>query len=81
MGDSESPKIFNSVVLAQPPSDVGTENGRFNSVPMCQSLTGECARRFGKALKIFGGDNVEDDLASGRVEGSGGLFAISQKKK
>lgn len=48
-------------------SDVATENGRFSVLPMCQSLTAECARRFKKALLISGGDKVLEDIESGRA--------------
>jgi hypothetical protein len=44
------------------PTPISTEQGRFDAVPMCQSLTGECARKFKKALELSGGDSIYEHV-------------------
>lgn len=51
-----------------------TEDGRFETIPMCTNLTGDCARKFKAQLLTAGGDSVNADLESGRVQGSGIIY-------
>lgn len=55
-----------TIFQAPKPSEAATEKNRFSVVPMCQSLTAECARKFLKALHLHH-DELEIDLESGRA--------------